>query len=103
MKKAKILIHNRPAGVLSQPDDGSFVFRYNDDYLDTPIALTMPVRDEPYLFKTFPPFFDGLLPEGPQLEALLKQLKIDKNDYFSQLIAVGNDLVGAVTVKPINE
>jgi len=25
--------------------------------------------------------------------------KIDKRDYFSQLLAVGEDLVGAVTVK----
>lgn len=103
MKKAKILIYNQPAGILSQQDDGSFVFRYNDDYIDTPIALTIPVRDEPYLFKTFPPFFDGLLPEGPQLEGLLKQRKIDKNDYFSQLIAVGGDLVGAVTVETFDE
>jgi serine/threonine-protein kinase HipA len=33
------------------------------------------------------------------LEGLLKIAKIDKRDYFSQLIATGNDLVGAVTVK----
>jgi serine/threonine-protein kinase HipA len=32
------------------------------------------------------------------LEGLLRIVKIDK-DYFSQLIATGNDLVGAVTVK----
>jgi HipA-like protein len=29
--------------------------------------------------------------------------KIDGNDYFSQLIAVGDDMVGAVTVKEIVE
>ena len=33
------------------------------------------------------------------LEGLLKQRKIDKSDYFSQLVAVGSDLVGAVTVQ----
>ncbi len=49
--------------------------------------------------KDFPPFFDGLLPEGILLEGLLKQRKIDKYDYFSQIVAVGNDLVGAVTVR----
>lgn len=103
MKKARILIHNQPAGILSQQEDGTFVFQYDEDYTDSPIALTMPVSDEPYIFKLFPSFFDGLLPEGPQLEGLLKQLKIDKNDYFSQLIAVGGDLVGAVTVEEINE
>ena len=46
-----------------------------------------------------PLFFEGLLPEGIMLEGLLKIGKIDKNDFFAQLIATGNDLVGAVTVK----
>lgn len=103
MRKAKILIHNQPAGILAQQEDRSYIFKYDVDYSGTPIALTLPVRYEPYLFNKFPSFFDGLLPEGSQLEALLKQLKIDKNDYFSQLIAVGGDLVGAVTVEAINE
>jgi serine/threonine-protein kinase HipA len=58
----------------------------------------MPVREESYLFDEFPPFFDGLLPEGFQLEALLRQKKIDRNDKFGQLLIIGADTVGAVTV-----
>ena len=49
----------------------------------------------------FPPFFDGLLPEGIQLEGLLKLKKIDRNDLFSQLMAVGEDVVGVVTLQEI--
>ena len=56
-----------------------------------------------YGYKSFPPFFEGLLPEGVMLEGLLKIAKIDKKDYFSQLIATGNDLVGAVTVKSMED
>jgi len=37
------------------------------------------------------------------LEALLKRRKIDRNDYFRQILAVGEDLVGAVTVKEAQE
>ena len=33
------------------------------------------------------------------LDGLLRQRKIDKEDYLSQLFAVGKDLVGAVTVE----
>jgi serine/threonine-protein kinase HipA len=33
----------------------------------------------------------------------LKIRKIDKNDYFSQLIAVGEDMVGVVTVTEVKE
>jgi serine/threonine-protein kinase HipA len=51
----------------------------------------------------YSPFFDGLLPEGVQLEGLLKIKKIDRKDYLSQLIAVGADMVGVVTVKEIPE
>jgi serine/threonine-protein kinase HipA len=37
------------------------------------------------------------------LEGLLKIRKIDMDDLFSQLIAVGDELVGVVTVKEILE
>ncbi|WP_156812382.1 HipA N-terminal domain-containing protein [Legionella tunisiensis] len=43
--------------------------------------------------------FEGLLPEGIMLEALLRKYKIDRNDYFGQLILVGRDVVGAVTIE----
>jgi len=29
----------------------------------------------------------------------LRKLKVDRNDQFSQIVAVGKDLVGAVTVE----
>jgi serine/threonine-protein kinase HipA len=51
-----------------------------------------------FTFAGFPPFFEGLLPEGEMLEGLLRQRKIDRSDLFSQLVAVGGDTVGAVTV-----
>ena len=102
MRKAKILINNKVAGVLTETDS-QYCFQYLPDYNGEAISLTMPVRTEPYCFTTFPPFFDGLLPEGIQLEGLLRVKKIDKHDYFSQLLAVGEDVVGDVTIIPDNE
>jgi serine/threonine-protein kinase HipA len=58
----------------------------------------MPIEQKDHDFDSFPPFFEGLLPEGEMLDGLLRQLKIDRKDYFTQLIAVGADTVGAVTV-----
>jgi serine/threonine-protein kinase HipA len=55
-----------------------------------------------YNFDSFPSFFDGLLPEGYQLEGLLKIGKVDRNDFFGQLLAVGDDLVGIITVKEVS-
>ena len=54
-----------------------------------------------YVFPAFPAFFEGLLPEGMMLESLLRKFKLDHTDYFGQLIQVGHDLVGAVTVEEI--
>lgn len=99
MKKAIIFVHDKRAGVLSENTAGRYEFTYNDNYEGEPVSLTMPLTNKTYSFAKFPPFFEGLLPEGIMLEGLLKICKIDKNDYFSQLIATGNDLVGAVTVK----
>ena len=100
MRKAEVFMHGVQAGVLEELVRGkSYRFNYVEDYNGPPISLTMPVEDREFFFQNFPPFFDGLLPEGILLEGLLKQKKIDKYDYFSQLVAVGNDLVCAVTVQ----
>ena len=102
MRKASVFLHGKPAGQLIEFGNGRFQFTYNEDYAGPPISLTMPVQQSPYDFDGFPSFFDGLLPEGLMLDALLRQLKIDRTDTFSQLCAVGADLVGAVTVEPVS-
>ena len=86
------------AGHVSQPENGEWRFVYEPGYNGPPVSLSLPVRVEPYPFAAFPPFLDGLLPEGAQLEALLRQLKIDRRDSYRQLIAVGQDVVGALKV-----
>jgi serine/threonine-protein kinase HipA len=100
MRNAEVFFADDLAGMLIELEEGKkFRFQYASDYSGPPISLTMPVRQEPYLFDDFPPFFDGLLPEGFQLEALLRQKKLDRTDKFGQLLAVGADTVGAVSVR----
>jgi len=101
MRKATVLVDRSVAGTLTEVEKGrQYRFEYRDGYPGEPVSLTMPVRQQVWDFDRFPPFFEGLLPEGFQLESLLRQLKIDRDDYFSQLLAVGRDMVGAVTVQP---
>ena len=100
MRSAEVSMHGIPAGILEEIEAGSiYRFTYFERYNGPSIALTMPVDEKEFVFDRFPPFFDGLLPEGLLLEGLLKLRKIDKFDYLNQLIAVGSDLVGAVTVQ----
>lgn len=99
MRKAYVLVNGIQAGILEELQGGKYQFNYFDDYHHAPVSLTMPLANKVYDFDVFPPFFEGLLPEGVMLEALLRKYKIDRNDYFGQLIIVGQDVVGAVTIE----
>lgn len=101
MRVAKVLVNNIEAGVLKELNNNSYEFIYNDYYKLAPVSLTMPINQKNYFFAQFPAFFEGLLPEGVMLEGMLRKYKLDKHDYFSQLLQVGHDLVGAVTIKAI--
>jgi serine/threonine-protein kinase HipA len=70
-----------------------------EGYQGPSVSLEMPITQSIYEFDRFPPFFEGLLPEGMMLEGLLRYTKIDRNNLLDQLIAVGGDLVGNVTVE----
>src|SRR5258706_3278358 len=99
MRKAEIYQQGKLAGILEELDQNRYRFNYASGYRGQPISLALPVREAPYDFDRFPPVFEGLLPEGPLLEALLRQYKIDKKDMFKQLLTVGEDVVGSLTVK----
>ena len=98
MRRARVYVMGEPAGMLEETGAGHFVFRYLESYEGAPVSLAMPVTQQEFDFDGFPPFFEGLLPEGDMLEGLLRQRKIDRTDLFAQLLAVGAETVGAVTV-----
>jgi len=99
MRKARVFVHNILAGELIELNKNHYIFNYFPEYQGAPVSLTMPVKNKTFEFNQFPAFFEGLLPEGIQLEILLRRYKLDKADYFSQLIQVGADVVGAVTIE----
>lgn len=101
MSKARVLVNGIEAGVLEKLKDDHYKFTYHDNYHGAPVSLTMPLVSKTYEYNRFPPFFEGLLPEGTMLDALLRKYKLDRNDYFGQLIKVGKDVVGAVTIEEL--
>jgi serine/threonine-protein kinase HipA len=101
MRRARVLVHNIEAGILEEIDNHQYCFTYSSNYQGSPVSLTMPLKNKIYHFNQFPPFFEGLLPEGIMLEGLLRRYKLDKHDYLRQLFHVGHDLIGAVTVEEI--
>lgn len=102
MRKAKVYNFGKYAGDLIEIEKAKkYKFVYSDEYDGRAVSLTMPTTKKEYEFNNFPPFFEGLLPEGMQLDALIRQTKTDRNDFFSQLTLVGKDLVGSVTVDEV--
>ena len=101
LRRAEVGQLGTSAGLLVEQREGGWSFSYHQEYGGPPISLTMPVWLEPYDFPALPPALEGLLPEGLQLESLLKTHKIDRHDTFRQLVLVGGDLVGSLTIREL--
>lgn len=100
MRRAEVFVDNRFAGELWELEPKRrYRFSYENSYDGQPVSLLMPLEHRFYEFEGFPPFFEGLLPEGAMLDALLRIRKIDRDDFFAQLIAVGEETIGNVSVK----
>lgn len=107
MRKAKILYKDEEAGVLTQHDNGSFTFSYNDNWvadINKPgISLTLPKTGQAFHSKFLFPFFYNMLPEGSNKQVACKLNRIDQADYFGLLMATArHDSIGAVRVVKID-
>ena len=106
MRKAKIYFKGEEAGVLIQHDDGSFTYRYHDQWLSDAgkpsISLTLPKIKEEYHSEYLFPFFYNMLPEGINKQVVCKYMRIDEEDHFGLLMTTAQyDTIGAVTVKKV--
>lgn len=106
MRSARILFKNENAGILTQSDDGSFIFRYHDEWLANPnkpsISLTLPKTEKEFQSQYLFPFFYNMLPEGSNKQVVCKLNRIEPDDYFGLLMTTAkNDSIGAVTVTKI--
>ncbi len=103
MRKARVLFKNEEAGVLIQYDDGSFSFRYHDDWVANTskqsISLTLPKTEKEFHSKHLFPFFYNMLPEGSNKKVVCKLNRIDQDDHFGLLMTTAkNDSIGAVRI-----
>lgn len=104
MRKGIVYTNDEIAGTLEKNNDG-YVFRYTDQYFANTdkksISITLPKTKQEHKSKTLFPFFFNMLSEGANKQLQCHLLKIDENDYFSLLLAIGNkEIIGAVYVKP---
>jgi serine/threonine-protein kinase HipA len=105
MRRAEIYYKDKLAGILTETDDGDYIFTYDRLYAELHgrdfINFTMPVREESYIGNRLHPFFEGLIPEGWLLDIASRNWKINPSDRMGLLMACCGDCIGAVSVKPI--
>lgn len=105
MRKAAIYYKEFLAGILTETDEGEYIFQYEENYVaehpKESITLTMPVSAKAYTDKRLFPFFEGLIPEGWLLDIASKNWKIHPNDRMGLLLACCQNCIGAVSVQPI--
>lgn len=105
-RRAAILYKGVHAGMLAETDAG-YIFAYAPEYLARPdaqpVSLTLPLGTEPVASKGFPPFFDGLIPEGWLLDIVAINWKINPRDRMGLLLVCCRDCIGAVSVEAADE
>jgi serine/threonine-protein kinase HipA len=105
MRRAEIFYKDALAGILTETDEGQYIYQYNEEYtIQYPnqfITFSMPVSKFPYTENRLFPFFEGLIPEGWLLDIASKSWKINPNDRMGLLLACCQNCIGAVSVKAI--
>ena len=101
---AHVYFEDRLAGVLTERQD-EYQFRYDTLYLvdGTPLSFNLPLQHEPFEGHSLFPFFENLVSEGWLRKLQSQQQKVDESDRFGLLLLNGQDLVGAVTVKAVDQ
>ena len=101
IRKGKVFFNKDLAGCISETKDG-YLFEYDKEFLkkNTPISISLPLREAPYESKELFSFFKGILPEGWYLDIVAAIQKVDREDLFGILLCTTNvDTIGAVTVQ----
>jgi serine/threonine-protein kinase HipA len=105
MRAGRVFCNGIFAGVITEENRKSYIFRYDDAYFinrDMPdISLTLPKTQQEYRSEYLFPFFFNMLTEGHNRKMQSYLLKIDEQDHFGIMLATARcDTVGAVTIKP---
>ena len=107
MRKAEIYYKDVLAGILTETDDGDYLYEYDKRYIKKYpkhfLTFSMPVNETVYKANRLFPFFEGLIPEGWLLDIASKNWKINPNDRMGLLLACCRNCIGAVSVIPIKE
>jgi serine/threonine-protein kinase HipA len=107
----EVLLHDRKIGTLTWLQGERSIFTFTQDYIDDPNrpTLSLSFKDDLGELRTdfkpvrlrIEPFFSNLLPEGPLRDYLAQKAGVKSAREFFLLWALGRDLPGALTIRPV--
>lgn len=107
MQTFDVLLGDVVVGQLGRVQSGKVLFRFFEEYRRLSPRPVLGQHFEDNLLKTYsgareelPPFFANLVPEGALREVLAYSLGLPTHDDLQLLAAVGQDLPGAVRLRP---
>ncbi len=94
-------------GSLTTDRHGAMRFAYDGDWVANlsaaALSVSLPKRLEPFSPRECRPFFEGLLPEGAQRDAVAGALGVSRANEFALLERLGGEVAGALTLWPAGE
>ena len=94
-------------GTLSLDRHGAMRFAYDRDWIADPdapaVSFSLPKRLRSFSTRICTSFFEGLLPEGVQRDAVAAALGVSTGNTFGLLAALGAEVAGALTLAPEGE
>lgn len=110
-RRLEVLLHGIPVGRISEMQGGGTAFHFQSGYPGLVPRAILGQKFENDLERTayrsrqkerLPDFFANLIPEGALRDLIQRLSAIEPNDHLSLLSLVGEDLPGAVVVRPID-
>lgn len=82
-------------------------FTYSESWLERqgakPLSFSLPLREERFDARHTRPYFDGLIPEGTPRSALARKLHLSSRSYVKLLAALGDECIGAVSARCVDD
>jgi serine/threonine-protein kinase HipA len=97
-----VRLYGREVGILEQ-HNGRMRFKYQPNAPQA-LSLSLPIQPQVYTEKACKAYFGGLLPESETTrQTIARQHRINPNNDFALLAAIGRDCAGAVSFHALNE
>ena len=107
-----IHLHGARIGIITRLPGDQYLFAFEEAYAEDPnrptLSLSFKGRSGGLLIaakpirRRLPPFFSNLLPEGHLRDYLARQAEVKAEREFFLLAALGEDLPGALTARPVS-